>query len=111
MVPQWWSSRKRFLGETTRLCGSTGKTGECTEAGGCNFFIVWVRKDGRKELITAPLDDKTILDGVTRRSCLELVKERLASEIEVTERKFTVTEIMEAASEGPFWSLLLQAQL
>lgn len=79
------------------LCGDKG---ECTEAGGCNFFIVWVRKDGKKELITAPLDDKTILDGVTRRSCLELAKERLAPELEVTERKFTVTEIMEAAAEG-----------
>lgn len=78
----------------------SGEKGECTEAGGCNFFIVWVRKDGKKELITAPLDDKTILDGVTRRSCLELAKVRLAREIEVTERKFTVTEIMEAASEG-----------
>lgn len=77
-----------------------GENGECTEAGGCNFFVVWVRKDGKKELITAPLDDKTILDGVTRRSCLELAKERLAQGIQVTERKFTVTEIMEAAAEG-----------
>jgi branched-chain amino acid aminotransferase len=76
-----------------------GENGECTEAGGCNFFIVWVRKDGKKELITAPLND-TILDGVTRRSCLELAKERLAPELEVTERKFTIEEIKEAAAEG-----------
>ncbi|KAH6989855.1 aminotransferase [Ilyonectria destructans] len=77
-----------------------GKEGECTEAGGCNFFVVWTRKDGRKELVTAPLDDKTILDGVTRRSCLELARERLEKEIEVTERKFTITELMEAVAEG-----------
>lgn len=77
-----------------------GQEGECTEAGGCNFFVVWVRKDGKKELITAPLDDKTILDGITRRSCLDLAKERLGEEVEVTERKFTITELMEAASEG-----------
>lgn len=77
-----------------------GEKGECTEAGGCNFFVLWIRKDGKKELITAPLDDKTILDGVTRRSCLELARERLAQDIEVTERKFTATEIMEAAAEG-----------
>lgn len=77
-----------------------GEDGECTEAGGCNFFVVWKRRDGRTELITAPLDDKIILDGVTRRSCLELAKERLGQEIEVTERKFTVAEIMEAAAEG-----------
>lgn len=55
-----------------------GGKGECTEAGGCNFFIVWMRKDGKKELITAPLDDKTILDGVTRRSCIELTREARA---------------------------------
>lgn len=77
-----------------------GENGECTEAGGCNFFVVWIRRDGKKELITAPLDDKTILDGVTRRSCLELAKKRIAPEIKVTERKFTVMEIMEAAAEG-----------
>lgn len=77
-----------------------GDNGECTEAGACNFFVVWIRMDGKKELITAPLDDKTILDGVTRRSCLELAKERLAPEIEVTERKFTIREVMEAAAEG-----------
>jgi branched-chain amino acid aminotransferase len=77
-----------------------GEQGECTEAGGSNFFVVWRRKDGKKELITAPLDDRLILDGVTRRSCLELVKERLGDELEVTERKYTIAEVMEAAAEG-----------
>lgn len=77
-----------------------GKEGGCTEAGGCNFFVIWIRKDGKKELVTAPLDEKTILDGVTRRSCLELARERLGQEIEITERKFTITEVMEAAAEG-----------
>lgn len=76
-----------------------GEEGECTEAGGSNFFVVWKRKDGRKELITAPLDDRLILDGVTRRSCLELARERLGGEIEITERKFTIHEVMEAAAE------------
>ncbi|KXH61544.1 branched-chain amino acid aminotransferase [Colletotrichum salicis] len=76
-----------------------GEDGECTEAGRCNFFVVWVRKDGETELVIAPLDDKTILDGITRRSCLELARERLGEEIEVTERKFTVAEIMEAVAE------------
>ncbi|RSL38009.1 hypothetical protein CEP53_015268 [Fusarium sp. AF-6] len=63
-----------------------GKNGECTEAGGCNFFVVWVCKDGFKELIMALLDDKTILDGVTRRS--------------VTECKFMITEVIDAAAGG-----------
>ncbi|KFH42005.1 Branched-chain-amino-acid aminotransferase-like protein [Hapsidospora chrysogenum ATCC 11550] len=77
-----------------------GPDGECTEAGASNFFVVWKRRDGKKELITAPLDDKLILDGVTRRSCLDLIREKLAGEIEVTERKYTIDELLEADSEG-----------
>lgn len=77
-----------------------GPQGDCTEAGGSNFFVIWRRKDGKKELITAPLDDQLILNGVTRRSCLDLARERLKDEIEVTERKFTIGELQEAAAEG-----------
>ncbi|GIC90345.1 branched-chain amino acid aminotransferase [Aspergillus udagawae] len=77
-----------------------GPEGYCTEAGGSNFFVVWKRKDGKKELITAPLDDQLILDGVTRRSCLDLARERLMNELDVTERKFTISEIQEAAAES-----------
>lgn len=77
-----------------------GPDGECTEAGGSNFFVIWKRKDGKKELITAPLDDHLILEGVTRRSCLELAKARLGDELVVTERKFTIVEVMEASAEG-----------
>ncbi|PLB52679.1 branched-chain amino acid aminotransferase II [Aspergillus steynii IBT 23096] len=77
-----------------------GSQGECTEAGGSNFFVVWKRKDGRKELVTAPLDDRLILDGVTRRSCLDLARERLGDQLEVTERKFTIDELFEAAAEN-----------
>ncbi|RDK41049.1 branched-chain amino acid aminotransferase II, partial [Aspergillus phoenicis ATCC 13157] len=78
-----------------------GLQGDCTEAGGSNFFVVWKRKgDGKKELVTAPLDDQLILNGVTRRSCLDLARERLKDELEVTERKFTIGEIQEAADEG-----------
>ncbi|KNG81241.1 branched-chain amino acid aminotransferase, partial [Aspergillus nomiae NRRL 13137] len=77
-----------------------GDQGECTEAGGSNFFVVWRRKDGKKEIITAPLDDRLILDGVTRRSCLHLAKERLSDEFEVTERKYTISELIEAEAEG-----------
>lgn len=77
-----------------------GPDGECTEAGASNFFVLWKRKDGKKELITAPLDDKLILDGVTRRSCLELVRERLSDDIIVTERKYSIAEVIEASDEG-----------
>ncbi|KND86613.1 Branched-chain-amino-acid aminotransferase, mitochondrial [Tolypocladium ophioglossoides CBS 100239] len=78
-----------------------GEQGECTEAGASNFFVVWRRKgDGKRELITAPLDDKLILDGVTRRSCIDVARERLAGEVEVTERKYTIAELVEADAEG-----------
>ncbi|KAF9769223.1 hypothetical protein IL306_013384 [Fusarium sp. DS 682] len=77
-----------------------GSQGECTEAGASNFFVIWKRKDGKKEIITAPLDDKLILDGVTRRSCLEMARERLGDEYEITERKYTIAEVVEADAEG-----------
>lgn len=76
-----------------------GENQECTEAGASNFFLLWERKDGKKELITAPLDDKLILDGVTRRSCLDYARENL-DDIVITERKYGIAEVMEAASEG-----------
>lgn len=77
-----------------------GKDHECTEAGASNFFVVWKRKDGKKELITAPLDDKLILDGVTRRSVIDIARERLSHDVVVTERKYTIDEVIEAHSEG-----------
>jgi branched-subunit amino acid aminotransferase/4-amino-4-deoxychorismate lyase len=40
------------------------------------------------------------LNGVTRRSCLDLAKERLGGDLEVTEHMFTIGEIQEAALEG-----------
>lgn len=77
-----------------------GDKGECTEAGGSNFFVLWKRRDGMRELVTAPLDDRLILDGVTRRSCLELARQRLSGKLEVTERKYTIGEVIEAKDEG-----------
>lgn len=72
----------------------------CTEAGASNFFVLWKPKEGGKpQLVTAPLDDKIILDGVTRRSVLELVRER-CPEIDVVERKYTIRELEEAYDEG-----------
>jgi hypothetical protein len=60
--------------------------------------------------VTAPLDSKIILDGVTRRSTLELARKRLieGSEhltpdvkgLEVVERVYTMLEIEEAVKEG-----------
>ncbi|KAI2640136.1 branched-chain-amino-acid aminotransferase [Xylaria nigripes] len=77
-----------------------GKDGECTEAGASNFFVVWKTREGKTQLVTAPLDDRLILAGVTRDSVLALAKERLSDEVEVVERKYTIDEVMEASSEG-----------
>ncbi|KAI0811937.1 branched-chain-amino-acid aminotransferase [Xylaria sp. FL0064] len=77
-----------------------GKSGECTEAGASNFFVVWKTREGKTQIVTAPLDDRVILAGVTRRSVLELARERLADEVEIVERKYTIDEVIEASAEG-----------
>lgn len=72
-----------------------------TEAGASNFFVVLkTAGEGKMQLVTAPLHDKIILDGVTRRSVLELARERLGKEIEVVERNYTMNEVKNAAEEG-----------
>ncbi|KAH8893288.1 branched-chain amino acid aminotransferase II [Thozetella sp. PMI_491] len=93
-------ARERGFGQILWLYGPEGY---CTEAGASNFFLVWRAKEsegGRVQLVTAPLDDKLILDGVTRRSILALARERLGADLEVTERKYTIDEVMEAHNEG-----------
>ncbi|KAF2185413.1 branched-chain amino acid aminotransferase II [Zopfia rhizophila CBS 207.26] len=81
---------------------------ECnvTEAGASNFFVVWRTLEGKLQLVTAPLRERIILDGVTRRSVLELARARLGKRcgalegIEIVERKFSMFEIEEAVKEG-----------
>jgi len=72
-----------------------------TEVGTMNFFVAIKNKQtGQNELITAPLDG-TILEGVTRDSVLSLARERLAPQgWNIVERKYTMQELDEAASEG-----------
>jgi branched-chain amino acid aminotransferase len=77
-----------------------GEEGFVTEVGTMNVFFAWVTPDGKKELVTAPLDG-TILNGVTRDSILELSREKLTKEgWEISERKFTIAEVAKAADEG-----------
>ncbi|KAH0548226.1 hypothetical protein GP486_008063, partial [Trichoglossum hirsutum] len=80
-----------------------------TEAGASNFFVVWRTREGAVELVTAPLEEKLILDGVTRGSVLDLARERLCGggdgsdekeAVEVVERMFTMFELAEAVEEG-----------
>ena len=77
-----------------------GENCEVTESGASNFFVVWKTREGKLQLVTAPLGDKIILEGVTRRSVLELVRQRLAGEVECVERKYTMAEVVEASEEG-----------
>ncbi|KUJ15667.1 putative branched-chain-amino-acid aminotransferase [Mollisia scopiformis] len=80
--------------------------GTVTEAGASNFFVVWRSKEGKVQLVTAPLDGKIILDGVTRRSILQLARERLTSgqsgleSLEIVERNFTMDDLVDAAKDG-----------
>lgn len=90
-------ARERGFGQILWLYGPENY---CTEAGASNFFVVWRSREGKLELVTAPLDDKLILDGVTRRSVVELARERLAGEVDVVERKYTIDEVLEADREG-----------
>lgn len=83
---------------------------QVTEAGASNFFIVWKTKEGRLQLVTAPLEGKIILAGVTRASVLDLARERLVRgseyprdglrDLEVLERTYTMAEVLEAWKEG-----------
>lgn len=83
-----------------------GENCEVTEAGASNFFVVWRAREGELQLVTAPLYDKIILDGVTRRSVLDLAKARLSAtregleRLSVVERKYTMAELEEAIKEG-----------
>ncbi|KAK6204863.1 Bat21 branched chain amino acid aminotransferase [Scheffersomyces amazonensis] len=77
-----------------------GEEGYITEVGTMNVFFVFQHEDGKKELITAPLDG-TILEGVTRDSVLELAREKLpANEWIISERKYTISDVAEKAAKG-----------
>jgi branched-chain amino acid aminotransferase len=71
-----------------------------TEAGTMNAFFAFKDSNGKKELVTAPLDG-TILEGVTRDSILELAKQRLdPNEWTVNERYFSMKEVVDRAQKG-----------
>lgn len=77
-----------------------GEEGYITEVGTMNVFFVFKDAEGKKELVTAPLDG-TILEGVTRDSVLTLARDRLPSdEWTVSERKFTMQEVKDRAAKG-----------
>ena len=77
-----------------------GEENYVTEVGTMNFFAAMRTREGKKVLLTAPLDG-TILEGVTRESVLQLARERLVPMgWEVEERRFTMQELADASEEG-----------
>jgi len=101
--------RKRGYDQVLWLLNND-KEFEVTEAGASNFFVVWKTREGKLEIVTAPLDSKIILDGITRRSVLDLARERLVEgskflgngveSVSVVERVYTMIEVEEAWKEA-----------
>jgi branched-chain amino acid aminotransferase len=75
-----------------------GESHEITEVGAMNLFIFLEHANGRRELVTPPLDMGMILAGVTRRSIIEMVSKW--GEFEVNERPITMPEVVAANAEG-----------
>lgn len=75
-----------------------GEDHEITEVGAMNLFILLRDTAGNLELVTPPLTTGVILPGVTRRSIVELCSTWPG--INVSERRITMGEVMNAHSEG-----------
>lgn len=74
-----------------------GEDHQVTEAGTMNIFIVYINEAGERELVTPPLNG-LILPGITRQSILELSREW--KDYQVTERIFTMAEVITLSREG-----------
>eukprot|EP01051_Picozoa_sp_SAG22_P010903 SAG22_NODE_1011_length_6041_cov_11.536856_4_plen_321_part_00 len=88
-----------------------GDNDQVTEAGTMNLFFLWKMPDydddgngggsgDHLELVTAPLADDLILPGVTRDTVLHLAK-TLHPNIKVSERAFTMADVISAVSNKP----------
>ncbi|RDW71987.1 putative branched-chain-amino-acid transaminase [Coleophoma crateriformis] len=97
IVPQMEAAKRGFHQNLWLF----GEEEYVTEVGTMNMFVALKNKEtGQKELVTAPLDG-TILEGVTRDSVLSLAREKLIPQgWKISERKYTMPELAEAASEG-----------
>ncbi len=98
IVPQMQAAAKGF--HQNLWLFKEGDEEYVTEAGTMNLFVAFKKKNGNRELITAPLDG-TILEGVTRDSILALARERLEPEgWTISERKFSMRELKQWADDG-----------
>ncbi|KAF9901572.1 branched-chain-amino-acid aminotransferase [Lobosporangium transversale] len=74
-----------------------GHDHQVTEVGTMNCFVYWKNEQGENELVTPDLDG-SILPGVTRDSILSLARQW--GEFKVSERKFTMKDLVKADKEG-----------
>lgn len=74
-----------------------GEHNEVTEVGAMNVFMVYINDDGKRELVTPPLNG-LILPGVIRNSILALSREW--NQYKVSERKIHMEEICQLLSEN-----------
>jgi len=93
IVPQLQAANKGY----SQVMWLFGEEDYVTEVGTMNQFFFWINEKKEKELITCPLDG-TILPGVTRDSILKLTQSW--KEFKVTERPFTMKEVVKALEQG-----------
>jgi branched-chain amino acid aminotransferase len=96
ILPQMNAAKQGF----SQVLWLYGEQKYVSEVGTMNFFVLWRNDKGERELITAPLDDGTILPGVVRDSILGLARQEHSHEMKVSERLFTIAELTKALNEG-----------
>lgn len=74
-----------------------GDAHELTEVGVMNIFMLHMKENGERELVTPPLDG-LILPGITRDSILRLCRQW--GEFTVKEEKFTMPMVKQLAKKG-----------
>lgn len=97
-APTMWISKVAEEHNCHQALWLYGPDNEITEVGAMNIFAFFDHGNGRKELVTPPLETGLILPGITRRSVLELASEW--NEFDVSERKLTIHEVLESAKDG-----------
>jgi len=93
IAPQAEAAKKGYA----QIMWLFGPEMQITEVGTMNQFFFIKTKQGGRELVTAPLDG-TILPGVTRDSILALTRQW--GEFQVSERPYSIHEIVAAVKEG-----------
>lgn len=97
-APTLWIGKQAEKYGCQQVLWLFGEDHEITEVGAMNIFAFLDHGNGKKELVTPPLDKGIILPGVTRRSIIELTSGW--GEFEVNERTLTMKEIVQTNSEG-----------